>query len=117
MSEYTTDSGLRITIVKAGSGPAVEQSSTVTVNYTGWLEDGTAFDSNVDPAFGHVEPFTLRGIRGVIAGWQEGLLGMQAGEVRKLWIPSDLAYGKRGAPGAIPPDANLVFEIELVDLR
>ena len=96
-----------------GSGPAVKSGDKVKVHYTGTLLDGTKFDSSLDRA----EPFEFTvGAGGVIKGWDEGVVGMKKGGKRKLTIPSDKAYGKRGSPPKIPPDAPLVFEIELLEI-
>ncbi len=115
---YTQDDGLQITILKAGSGAEVKSGDAISVNYTGTFEDGTAFDSNVDPKFNHVQPFDLPSVGSgmVIKGWDEGLIGMKVGEKRKLVIPGDLAYGPQGRPG-IPPNATLIFEVELLGIK
>ena len=90
----------------------------VSMNYTGALEDGTVFDSNIDPKFGHVEPFTFTlGAGQVIAGWDKGLLGMKVGEKRHLIIPAEDAYGANGVPPVIPPNATLVFDVELTAIK
>lgn len=114
MTETTTASGLQITDVTTGDGPAVTgQGQTVHVHYTGWLEDGSKFDSSLD----RNAPFSFPVARGhVIKGWDEGVIGMQVGGVRKLVIPPDLAYGAAGAGGVIPPNATLVFEIQLLEV-
>ncbi|MEO7993894.1 MAG: FKBP-type peptidyl-prolyl cis-trans isomerase [bacterium] len=100
-----------------GDGDPFEKGQTVSVNYTGWTLAGETFDSNVDPAFHHVEPFETEIPGGVIAGWNEGVLGMKAGGKRRLFIPSDLAYGDRGVPPSIPGGATLIFEIELLEIN
>ena len=114
----TTESGLMITTTQAGSGAEAAAGNSVSVHYTGWLYDpeiedgrGTKFDSSVDRG----QPFEFAlGAGRVIAGWDEGVAGMLVGEKRELIIPSDLAYGSRGAGGVIPPDATLLFEVELL---
>ena len=99
--------------LKPGKGPAAKKGDTVRVHYTGRLLDGTKFDSSLD----RNEPFEFTiGEGGVIKGWDEGVPGMKKGGKRKLVIPSDMAYGKRGSPPKIPPDAPLEFEIELVEI-
>ena len=113
--EYTeTDSGLQYYVLEEGSGDAVEAGDTVTVRYTGWLaEDGTKFDSS----YNRGEPFTfIAGSGQVIPGWDEGVIGMEEGEVRQLVIPPELAYGEQGAANVIPPNATLIFQVELVEI-
>lgn len=91
---------------------------TVSVNYTGRLEDGTVFDSNVDPKFSHVEPFTFSlGAGQVIPGWDKGVAGMKVGEKKTLTITSEDAYGAQGIPGVIPPNATLIFDVELLAIN
>ena len=113
MSITTTDSGLQIEEIKLGDGDSAATGQFVSVHYTGWLTDGTKFDSSKD----RNEPFDFPlGRRNVIAGWDEGVQGMRVGGVRKLTIPPQLGYGARGAGGVIPPNATLVFEVELLDI-
>ncbi|MGE5469081.1 MAG: FKBP-type peptidyl-prolyl cis-trans isomerase [Ignavibacteria bacterium] len=107
----TTASGLVIEDTRAGEGDLAVAGKYVTVHYTGWLTDGSKFDSSKD----RDEPFEFPlGARHVIAGWDEGVQGMKVGGVRKLTIPPNLGYGARGAGGVIPPNATLVFEVELL---
>ena len=110
----TTDSGLQYQDLKEGTGALAIVGSAVTVHYTGWLEDGTKFDSSVDRS----QPFAFILGRGdVIKGWDEGVLSMRVGGKRKLVIPSDLGYGDRGFGNIIPPKATLIFEVELLRIR
>lgn len=109
----TTPSGLSYTDLVAGAGASPTSGKNVTVHYTGWLEDGTKFDSSVDRG----QPFTFRiGAGEVIPGWDEGVMSMKVGGKRKLIIPSQLGYGASGAGGVIPPNATLIFEVELLDV-
>jgi len=106
-----TDSGLKYYDIKVGDGEAPAKGQTVTAHYTGWLEDGTKFDSSLDRG----QPFSFKlGAGQVIPGWDEGIGTMKVGGVRQLIIPPDLAYGARGAGGVIPPNATLTFEVELL---
>ena len=97
-----------------GSGDTANSGDLVTVHYTGWLTDGRKFDSSLDRR----DPFVFRlGAGSVIKGWDEGVQGMKVGGTRKLTIPPDLGYGARGAGGVIPPNAILIFEVELLEVR
>ena len=113
----TTGAVDQITDVVVGTGPAAVAGDAVTVNYTGTFQDGTTFDSNLDPKFGHVQPlpFTL-GAGQVIPGWDQGVTGMKVGGKRHLVIPSALAYGPAGY-GPIPPNATLIFDVELLSIN
>lgn len=114
MSITTTASGLQIEELTVGTGATATAGQNVVVHYTGWLTNGSKFDSSKD----RNDPFRFGlGQRQVIAGWDEGVQGMQVGGVRKLTIPPELGYGARGAGGVIPPNATLVFEVELLDVR
>jgi len=107
-------SGLYIEDTSFGAGPEATPGAVVDVQYTGWLSDGTKFDSSYDAG----QPISFRLGQGqVIRGWDEGIQGMRVGGKRRLVIPSDLAYGPRGAGGVIPPHANLIFDVELVGVR
>jgi FKBP-type peptidyl-prolyl cis-trans isomerase FkpA len=114
MAEQITDSGLKFEDLALGDGATAQAGQQVSVHYTGWLTDGTKFDSSVDR--GMPFQFTLgRGM--VIRGWDEGVLGMKIGGKRKLTIPPQLGYGAQGAGGVIPPNATLVFDVELLDIQ
>lgn len=108
----TTESGLQYEVLKEGTGNLPKETDKVTVHYHGSLIDGTVFDSSVDRG----EPATFP-VNGVIPGWVEALQLMKEGAKYKLFIPSDLAYGERGAGGAIGPNATLVFEVELISIN
>ncbi len=114
----TTASGLQITDTKIGEGPSPKPGQVCIMHYTGWLyqngQKGDKFDSSVD----RDEPFEFPiGKRRVIAGWDEGIATMKVGGKRTLIIPPELGYGMRGAGGVIPPNATLIFDVELLGLR
>jgi FKBP-type peptidyl-prolyl cis-trans isomerase len=106
--------GLEYWDIKVGTGKTAEKGSTVTVNYTGWLTNGKMFDSSVGKA-----PFTVDNLGNapVIKGWNEGIVGMKVGGKRQLRIPGDLAYGSQGYPGVIPPNATLIFDVEVLNVK
>jgi FKBP-type peptidyl-prolyl cis-trans isomerase len=106
-------SGLEIEDQIVGDGDEANAGQTVEVHYTGWLTDGTKFDSSHD----RNQTFSFKlGAGQVIAGWDQGVAGMKIGGTRKLTIPSEMGYGERGAGGVIPPGATLVFKVELIGL-
>ncbi len=104
---------MKVEKITLGAGAVPKQGDTVTVHYTGWLTDGTKFDSSLDRA----EPFSfILGTGQVIQGWDRGVAGMRVGDKTRLTIPPELAYGAQGYPGAIPPNASLIFEVELLSV-
>ena len=110
--------GVTIKVLKEGTGDIAKSGDTVAMNYTGKLLDGTTFDSNVDPKFGHVQPFVFTIDSGmVIKGWDIGVAGMKVGEKRNLTIEPAFAYGESGAGGVIPPNATLSFDVELLGIK
>jgi FKBP-type peptidyl-prolyl cis-trans isomerase len=111
----TKESGLLFTDKTEGTGTEVKKGDTVVVNYRGWLDDGTEFDSSKKPGR---TPFSFKvGGGNVIKGWDEGLVGMKIGGVRELNLSPEMGYGSRGAGNVIPPNANLHFEIELLEVK
>ena len=115
----TTDSGLKYVDTVEGTGVSPQKGQTCKVHYTGWLNDGRGgrgkkFDSSVDR--GQPLPIPI-GVGRVIKGWDEGVIGMKVGGKRTLYIPSYLGYGPRGAGGDIPPNADLIFDVELIAVQ
>ena len=112
--EVVSPTGLKHQDLKVGDGPEAVSGKVVEVHYIGTLEDGTKFDSSLDRG----EPFSFRlGAGEVIEGWDQGVAGMKVGGKRKLTIPASLGYGARGAGGVIPPNATLIFEVELLGVK
>ncbi len=110
----STKSGLQFIEIQEGTGVSPATGNKVTVHYTGYLMNGKKFDSSVD----RNQPFTfVIGYGQVIKGWDEGVASMKVGGKRKLIIPSDLGYGKRGAGAVIPPDSELIFDVELINTK
>lgn len=110
--------GLKITVLQEGTGESAKSGHNVSMNYTGSLVNGTVFDSNIDPQFGHVQPFIFTlGAGQVIQGWDLGLEGMKVGEKRRLEIAPELAYGSSSVGNIIPPNSTLIFEVELLSIN
>lgn len=114
ITESIKNNMLEIETIVEGSGVESKVGDSLTVHYTGMLEDGTKFDSSVDRG----TPFNfILGIGQVIEGWEKGMEGMKVGEKRKLTIQPEYAYGERGVPGVIPPNTTLIFEVELLEIN
>jgi len=104
--------------VSVTAGQVAKIGDIVSMNYTGTLQNGTVFDSNVDPKFNHVEPFEFTlGAGQVISGWDKGIVGMKIGEKKHLEIAPEDAYGANGVPGVIPPNSTLIFDVELLAIK
>lgn len=114
----TTASGLQYEDGKVGTGAEATKGKNVTVNYTGWLNEKGAKGKKFDSSLDRNTPFKFTlGLGMVIPGWDEGVAGMKVGGKRTLMIPSKLGYGERGAGGVIPPNADLIFDVELLDVK
>lgn len=114
LPDASSSAQLKIEDLKIGTGSAVKSGDTIKINYSGTLQDGTKFDSSYDRS----DPFqTQIGVGRVIKGWDEGLIGMKVGGKRRLTIPPDLGYGAQGAGGVIPPNATLIFDLELLEIK
>jgi peptidylprolyl isomerase len=117
-AETKTPSGLKYEDTLHGTGEVAKAGNTVTVHYSGWIDAGGARGKKFDSSLDKGKPFQfILGKGEVIKGWDEGVTGMKVGGKRTLSIPSDLAYGKKGAGKAIPPNANLIFEVELLGVK
>ncbi len=113
-TKNTKMTDLKIEDIKVGTGAEVKSGDTVAIHYTGTLTDGTKFDSSVDRG----QPFVTQiGVGRVIKGWDLGVVGMKVGGKRKLYIPSSMAYGEMGAGGVIGPNADLIFDVELLEIK
>jgi peptidylprolyl isomerase len=114
----TTPSGLKIIDIKVGAGPSPKPGQTCVMNYTGWLYDNGKKDAKFDSSLDRSQPFSFPiGQHQVIAGWDEGVATMKVGGKRTLIIPPELGYGARGAGGVIPPNATLIFDVELLGVK
>jgi FKBP-type peptidyl-prolyl cis-trans isomerase len=111
---FMTKSGVNVEVISEGKGTSPKQGQIVTVHYTGWLTDSTKFDSSVDRG----QPFQYQfGVGEVIQGWDDGVATMKLGGKSRFTIPPELGYGSQGAGGVIPPDATLIFEVELLGIH
>ncbi len=114
----TTPSGLKYIDVKVGTGASPRTGQTCVMNYTGWLYEGGKKGAKFDSSLDHGEPFEFKvGMHQVIAGWDEGVASMKVGGKRTLVIPPALGYGARGAGGVIPPNATLLFDVDLLAIK
>jgi FKBP-type peptidyl-prolyl cis-trans isomerase len=114
----TTGSGLQYQVLKPGLGDTIRVNDFITVHYSLWLEDGTLINSTKEERGGSGRPYSTQlSPGGVITGWIEGIPGMRLGEIRKLIIPPDLAYGEEGLDSMVPPNSTLTFEVEAVSRR
>jgi len=112
--QFVTKSGVQVQVLKKGTGASPQPGQIVTVHYTGWLTDSTKFDSSRDRG----KPFTYQfGVGQVIQGWDDGVATMQVGGISRFIIPPELGYGRQGVGESIPPNATLVFEVELLGIR
>lgn len=117
MIRTRTASGLEYEVRKPGSGASPRAGNRVTVHYTGWLDNNGQEGRKFDSSFDRNQPFSfVIGVGQVIQGWDEGVMSMQIGEKRRLFIPSNLGYGARGAGAVIPANANLIFDVELLQI-
>jgi FKBP-type peptidyl-prolyl cis-trans isomerase len=111
---FMTKSGVKVEVITEGKGPTPKEGQMVTVHYTGWLTDSTKFDSSVDRG----QPFVYQfGVGQVIQGWDDGVATLKVGGKSRFIIPSEVGYGIRGAGGVIPPNATLIFEVELLGIQ
>lgn len=114
----TTPSGLRYIDEQVGKGDPIKAGQTAVVHYTGWLDQGGGPGQKFDSSRDRGQPFSFPlGAGRVIKGWDEGVEGMRPGGKRRLFIPAELGYGARGAGGVIPPNAALIFDVELIEIR
>ncbi|MFA6456046.1 MAG: FKBP-type peptidyl-prolyl cis-trans isomerase [Bacteroidota bacterium] len=111
---FMTKSGVNVEVIVEGKGASPKEGQIITVHYTGWLTDSTKFDSSVDRG----QPFKYQfGVGQVIQGWDDGVATMKLGGKSKFTIPPELGYGRQGAGGVIPPNATLIFEVELLGIQ